>query len=151
MKRKLFTFLMAFLAIAGNAVWGQNDPTPVHGSLENPIDIGNQTEAYEIDGDGTWYITTSHQQNTHGIKVKGDIASYRDKVTIYLVNTNFKVGGSAIVVPENAVSYADLTLVLVGENKIISDGTAAAIKIGSNNMGSNATLTISEKSTGTVD
>lgn len=142
---------MAFLAIAGNAVWGQNDPTPVHGSLENPIDIGNQTEAYEIDGDGTWYITTSHQQNTHGIKVKGDIASYRDKVTIYLVNTNFKVGGSAIVVPENAVSYADLTLVLVGENKIISDGTAAAIKIGSNNMGSNATLTISEKSTGTLN
>ena len=25
MKRKLFTFLMAFLAIAGNAVWAQTD------------------------------------------------------------------------------------------------------------------------------
>ena len=70
MKRKLFTFLMAFLAIAGNAVWAQGK---VHGSLQEPIDISGYDDAYLIDlvEEGTWYLTTKGEVNTYGIKVGG--------------------------------------------------------------------------------
>ena len=99
--------------------------------------------------------------NTYGIKVGGsqDIMNPA-KIKIYLINTAFDVGGSAIVIGTGEMTnwpygdvtrYVDLELVLIGENKITSEGTAAAVKIGEDNTGANATLTISEGSTGSLD
>lgn len=155
MKRKLFTFLMAFLAIAGNAVWAQGK---VHGSLQEPIDISGYDDAYLIDlvEEGTWYLTTKGEVNTYGIKVGGSQKPTDPaKVKIYLIDTAFDVGGSAIVIgtgetgiSTDVIRYVDLELVLVGENTITSDGSAAAIKLRNDET---VTLTISEESTGILN
>ena len=154
MKRKLFTFLMAFLAIAGNAVWAQGK---VHGSLQEPIDISSYDDAYLIDKEeGTWYLTTKGEVNTYGIKVGGSrVPTNPAKVKIYLINTSFDVGGSAIVIgtgetgaSTDMIRYVDLELVLVGENAITSEGSAAAIKLRNDET---VTLTISEESTGILN
>ena len=154
MKRKVFTLLMAFLAIAGNAVWAQGE---VHGSLQEPIDISSYDDAYLIDKEeGTWYLTTNDEVNTHGIKVGGNLlATNPAEVKIYLINTSFDVGGSAIVigtgetgVSTDVIRYVDLELVLVGENTITSEGSAAAIKLRNDET---VTLTISEESTGILN
>ena len=47
MKRKFFTFLMAFLATVGNAVWGQNT-----GSADNPIEINSSNKEDFTDAEG---------------------------------------------------------------------------------------------------
>lgn len=156
--KKIFTFLVAFLTTMSGAVWGIE-----RGSLDAPFDIGSHDDALLIDLDdctGEYYITTNGQVNTRGIKVGGSIdATNPANVKIYLINTKFDVGGSAIVigtgetrvVGADITRYVNLELVLIGENKITSDGTAAAIKIGANNSGANATLTISDESTGSLD
>ena len=81
--KKIFTFLVAFLATMSGAVWGQE-----HGSLERPLDISNYNDALLIDLDdcsGNYYITTNGRTNTYGIKVGGsDDVLNPANVTIYL-------------------------------------------------------------------
>ena len=153
--KKIFTFLVAFLATMSGAVWGQE-----HGSLERPLDISNYNDALLIDLDdcsGNYYITTNGRTNTYGIKVGGsDDVLNPANVTIYLINAKFDVGGSAIIVgtgemPDihtDIIRFVNLELVLIGENEITSDGSAAAIKL---RNGDNVKLTISEKSTGILN
>ena len=133
MKRKLFTFLMAFLATLSGAVWGQQAYT----------DIG--TSLYEIEAgtkDVTYYLTTNGALNTEGIKVNSNLFN-QTEVTIHLKNANFSVGGSAIVL-EN---YAKVTIVVEGENTITSNGSDAAIKV-NGGVTENAELYIDQTSTG---
>ena len=152
--KKIFTFLVAFLATMSGAVWGQE-----HGSFERPLDISNYNDALLIDlkdCSGNYYITTNGKTNTYGIKVGGsnDVLNPAN-VTIYLINAKFDVGGSAIIVGTgetdihtDIIRFVNLELVLIGENEITSDGSAAAIKL---RNGDNVKLTISEKSTGILN
>lgn len=140
MKRKLFTFLMAFLAIAGNAVWA-TVTNPTNATEDNPFDLAS--ESVKITDDGTYWIKSS-SQTSNGIEVVNSA-----KPTIYLVNVDINVAGSAIEIKR----YAEPTFVLIGENKITSAGNIinhtqnkAAIDIADE-----SSLIISEKSTGILD
>ena len=142
MKTRIFTFLVAFLATVGNAVWGQN-----RGTSNNPLDIGGRESILEIDDSEEWFITTS-SVNTKGIVIKkgGVIDKNHNKPTIHLINVNLQAEGSAII----AETYTDPTIILEGINTIHSDGTDAAIKVPTDPV-PGATLTIDASSTGILN
>ena len=129
MKRKLFTFLMAFLAIAGNAVWGQGLGKP-----DSYYDISDYGKVLVIEDSEDYYLTGS---NNYGILVKAGGSSVtiggdkRNKPHIYLKDVSFgsvdqPMGGSAIIIENRTV----VSITIDGENSIVSNGTAdAAIKL----------------------
>ncbi len=140
MKRKLFTFLMAFLAIAGNAVWA-TVTNPTNANEDSPFDLAS--ESVKITNDGTYWIKSS-SQTSNGIEVANSA-----KPTIYLVDVDINVAGSAIEIKR----LAEPTFVLIGENKITSAGN---ILSGTQNkaaidIADESSLTISEKSTGILN
>ena len=127
--RKLFTFLVAFLATVSGAVWGQ-------GSASSPVELGESSPTLEINNSSeTWYITTKPgETNTAGIRIDGG------SPTIHLIDVNMSAGGSSIVLE----GYTTATFVLEGISSITSqNGTDAAIKVGINSQ-----LNISIESTG---
>ena len=142
MTKRIFTFLVAFLATLSGAVWGQN-----RGTADNPLDIGNRNSVLEIDDSEEWFITTS-SLNTKGIVIKsgGVIDDNHNKPTIHLINVNLQAGGSAIIAEE----YTDPIIILEGVNTIYSDGTDAAIRIPTD-PAPGATLTIDARSTGILN
>lgn len=113
--RKLFTFLVAFLATLSGAVWGQ-------GSASSPVELGESSPTLEItNSNETWYITTKPSEtNTAGIRIDGG------SPTIHLIDVNMSAGGSSIIL-EGGTSTK---IVLEGVNQIISEGSDAAIKVG---------------------
>ena len=115
MRRKLFTFLVAFLATLSGAVWGQ-------GSASSPVELGESSPTLEItNSNETWYITTKPSEtNTAGIRIDGG------SPTIHLIDVNMSAGGSSIIL-EGGTSTK---IVLEGVNQIISEGSDAAIKVG---------------------
>lgn len=127
--RKLFTFLVAFLATLSGAVWGQ-------GSASSPVELGESSPTLEINNSSeTWYITTKPgETNTAGIRIDGG------SPTIHLIDVNMSAGGSSIVLE----GYTTATFVLEGISSITSqNGTDAAIKVGTDSQ-----LNISIESTG---
>lgn len=112
MKRKLFTFLMAFLAIAGNAVWGQSS-TPTVLTSGNPVTITDS---------GEYHYTTNGEEITGGGII---VDEGTENVTIHLKDVNINVGGSAIILKKSTST----TIVLEGNNIITSAGSDAAIKV----------------------
>lgn len=126
--RKLFTFLVAFLATLSGAVWGQ-------GSADSPMELGKDSRTLEItNSSATWYITTkTGETNTAGIRIDGG------SPTIHLIDVNMSASGSSIVLDGSA----NATIVLEGVNQIASKGSDAAIKVGVNSQ-----LNISIESTG---
>ena len=142
MTKRIFTFLVAFLATLSGAVWGQD-----RGSADNPLDIGNRSSVLEIDDSEEWFITTS-SLNTKGIVIKsgGVVDNNHNKPTIHLINVKLQAGGSAIIAEE----YTDPIIILEGVNTIHSDGTDAAIKVPTG-PAPGATLTIDARSTGILN
>lgn len=132
MKRKLFTFLVAFLATLSGVVWGQ-------GSASSPIELGKDSPTLKItDSSETWYITTKPgETNTAGIRIDGG------NPTIHLIDVNMSAGGSAIVLENNT----NTTLVLEGVSTITSEGTDAAIRV-PNDGGRNSCSTLTIEGTG---
>lgn len=130
--RKLFTFLVAFLATVSGAVWGQ-------GSADSPIELGKDSPTLKItDSSETWYITTKPgETNTAGIRIDGG------NPTIHLIDVSMSAGGSAIVL-ENKTNT---TLVLEGVSTITSEGTDAAIRV-PNDGDRNSCSTLTIKGTG---
>lgn len=127
--RRLFTFLVAFLATLSGAVWGQ-------GSASSPVELGEFSSTLEITNSSeTWYITTKPgETNTAGIRIDGG------SPTIHLIDVNMSAGGSSIVLE----GYTTATFVLEGISSITSqNGTDAAIKVGVDSQ-----LNISIESTG---
>ena len=130
--RKLFTFLVAFLATLSGAVWGQ-------GSASSPIELGKDSPTLKItDSSETWYITTKPgETNTAGIRIDGG------NPTIHLIDVNMSARGSAIVLENNT----NTTLVLEGVSTITSEGTDAAIRV-PNDGGRNSCSTLTIEGTG---
>lgn len=112
--RKLFTFLVAFLATLSGAVWGQ-------GSADSPIELEKGSPTLEItDSRETWYITTKPgETNTKGILIDGG------SPTIHLIDVNMSAKGSSIVLKGGTSTK----IVLEGVNQITSEGSDAAIKV----------------------
>ncbi|OUO54313.1 hypothetical protein B5F77_03750 [Parabacteroides sp. An277] len=108
MKRKLFTFLMAFLATVGNAVWGQT-----------PIDLSSQdanitsTGNYTITGDGG----SSH---TIAVNTSGDV-----HITVNNASANQNGGDNNAFSIESGTVY----LTLEGTNSFISGHEHAGIYV----------------------
>lgn len=110
MKTRIFTFLVAFLATVGNAVWGQDYQVLTSGNT------------VKVDGDGPYYFTTNGQQIENG-----GIRIIDDSPTIHLKDVNIKAGGSAIII-ENG---ANPTIIIEGENTITSSSDPTpAIRVG---------------------
>ena len=125
--KKIFTFLVAFLATVSGAVWGQDYQVLTSGN------------AVSVDGDGTYYFTTNGQQiENGGIKVTDD------SPIIHLKDVNIKAGGSAIII-ENG---ANPTIIVEGENTIMSSSDPTpAIRVG-NVYGSATNVSLTIEGTG---
>lgn len=113
--KKIFTFLVAFLATLSGAVWGQE-----YGSPSNPLDLNGRSESLPItDDEQEWYITSTSETNNVGIIIQGPSGS-GDVIypRIHLINVQaIDVTGTAIEIHDRAQP----TLILEGENKIYSD------------------------------
>ena len=131
MKRKLFTFLVAFLATLSGAVWGQ-DPIEVN--------LGDYNDdPCWITSDGTYHVTGS---NKTGIQIKRGTSP-----TIILDGVKISVTGTAIEVNGGAKP----TFILQGVNKIVSE-EGAAIRVPRDAEGSLRTgIVFSEASTGLLN
>ena len=130
MKRKLFTFLVAFLATLSGAVWGQ-EPTEV-------VLQESDKEALKL-GDGIYHVTGS---NKKGIQIKRGTTP-----TIILDGIKIEVTGAAIEVNGGAKP----TFILQGVNKIVSE-EGAAIRVPRDAEGSLRTgIVFSEASTGLLN
>lgn len=125
--KKIFTFLVAFLATMSGAVWGQDYQVLTSGN------------AVSVEGDGAYYFTTNGQQiENGGIKVTDD------SPTIHLKDVNIKAGGSAIII-ENG---ANPTIIVEGENTIMSSSDPTpAIRVG-NVYGSATNVSLTIEGTG---
>lgn len=109
MKRKLFTFLVAFLATLSGAVWGQ-EPTEV-------VLQESDKEALKL-GDGIYHVTGS---NKKGIQIKRGTTP-----TIILDGIKIEVTGAAIEVNGEAKP----TFILKGTNTIVSEkGPAISVPL----------------------
>ena len=110
MKRKLFTFLVAFLATLSGAVWGQE---PIEVNLGDYND-----DPCWITSDGIYHVTGS---NKKGIQIKRGTSP-----TIILDGIKIEVAGTAIEVNGGAKP----TFILKGENVIVSEkGPAISVPL----------------------
>lgn len=110
--KKIFTFLVAFLATMSGAVWGQ----------EPDYEVLKSGNIARVDGDGRYYFTTNGQQIENGGIIVTD-----DSPKIHLKGVNIKAGGSAIII-ENG---ANPTIIVEGENTIMSSSDPTpAIRVG---------------------
>lgn len=125
--KKIFTFLVAFLATMSGAVWGQEaDYTP----LTNGSHL-------DITDNDTHHYTTNGTETSFYFVIDGDYSP-----TIYLKDVNITTGGAAFEILDGA----DVTIILEGVNTITSNGDDAAIKV---TGGTNESkLYIGESSTG---
>lgn len=131
MKRKLFTFLVAFLATLSGAVWGQE---PIEVNLGDYND-----DPCWITSDGIYHVTGS---NKKGIQIKRGTTP-----TIILDGIKIEVTGAAIEVNGGAKP----TFILQGVNKIVSE-EGAAIRVPRDAEGSLRTgIVFSEASTGLLN
>lgn len=144
MKRKLFTFLVAFLATLSGAVWAEENPSGT--SKDTPYDLATRG-ALEITDNGTYWVTSSSQTN-NGITINGGgIVTNHKTPRIYLVGIDINVSGQAI----NITGYADPVFVILGENKITSSGRSGLSNEPAINIARLSTLTVSSESTGILD
>ena len=110
MKRKLFTFLVAFLATLSGAVWGQE---PIEVNLGDYND-----DPCWITSDGIYHVTGS---NKKGIQIKRGTTP-----TIILDGIKIEVTGAAIEVNGGAKP----TFILKGTNTIVSEkGPAISVPL----------------------
>ncbi|MCI7285098.1 MAG: hypothetical protein PUK02_09075 [Parabacteroides sp.] len=132
MKRKLFTFLVAFLATLSGAVWGQK-------KYDKEINLSSLTKSYKIEDDLSYRFYGS---NSHGIIVDKKLSP-----EITLDGVEISVHGAAIVLDRGA----NPTFILKGVNKIVSE-EGPAIKVARDAEWSLRTgIVFSEASTGLLN
>jgi len=132
MKRKLFTFLVAFLATLSGAVWGQK-------KYDKEINLSSLTKSYEIE-DGLSY--RFYGSNSHGIIVDRKLSP-----EITLDGVEISVHGAAIILDGGAKP----TFILKGVNTIVSE-EGPAIRVARDAEGSLRTgIVFSEASTGLLN
>lgn len=132
MKRKLFTFLVAFLATLSGAVWGQK-------KYDKEINLSSLTKSYEIE-DGLSY--RFYGSNSHGIIVDRELSP-----EITLDGVEISVDGAAIILDGGAKP----TFILKGVNTIVSE-EGPAIRVARDAEGSLRTgIVFSEASTGLLN
>ena len=107
--KKIFTFLVAFLATVSGAVWAEENPSGT--SDTNPYDLAD--EELKITNSEEYWVTCSSETNNRIIISGGD----RVEPTIHLIDIKISHDGTAIEVDGNC----DPTLVLHGENYIKSN------------------------------
>lgn len=158
MKRKLFTFLMAFLATLSGAVWAVGSGTPEDPwviDLENPIAVGDAfNRKITIDDDaisihaGGYYRITGTTSNYHinigYMDVLGALwyGPQGENETVYLIFDNVTMNSPSPLwfynprgSGEDNELFVDITL--VGENHLTSSNNSAAIEV---NGDSNLTI-----------
>lgn len=132
MRRKLFTFLVAFLATLSGAVWGQK-------KYDKEINLSSLTKSYEIE-DGLSY--RFYGSNSHGIIVDRKLSP-----EITLDGVEISVHGAAIILDGGAKP----TFILKGVNTIVSE-EGPAIRVARDAEGSLRTgIVFSEASTGLLN
>ena len=156
MKRKLFTFLMAFLATLSGAVWAvgsgtQKDPWVI--DLTNPVAVGGignrkitiDDDVIEIHAGGYYRVTGTtnyyHINIGHMVGIIGSGPAGQDE-TVYITLDNVTMNSASPFwfydnngSGENNELFVDITL--VGENRLTSNNNSAAIEV---NGDSNLTI-----------
>lgn len=131
--RKLFTFIVAFLATVSGAVWGQ--------TYDHEIDLSKENGPFPVSDNGTYRFYNSGGVNTHGINIDP-----QSEATITLDGVNISVNGAAIVLDRGAQPK----FILKGENVITSED-GPAIRVPRDAEGDLRTgITFVEGSTGTL-
>ena len=128
--KKIFTFLVAFLAIAGNAVWGQETKLSF-----NPSDAASYA-------DGVWTITQDVMISSTGkteerLKIKGGTESKPLSVSLNGIDISHE-SSSAIIIDGNV----EFILSENATNKIVAETTSRAPSI---SLQKGSSLTISGK------
>lgn len=123
MKRKLFTFLVAFLATLSGAVWGQEttinlrDPQPGTGvSVSGTTITINQARDYVITGSTTEY----HVEIAYGIG---------DQVNVTLSNASIQLGKQMTDRPIFIQAGNTVNLTIEGENLMSTEATQAGLTV----------------------
>lgn len=111
--RKLFTFLVAFLATLSGAVWAEENPSGTSESAPYDLTRGELT----ITDDGIYWVTSSSQTN-NGIEISGN-------PTVHLKGINIGVEGTAIEVKWGGHP----TFILEGNENIIESAKGPAISV----------------------
>ena len=143
MFKRIFTLLIAFLAITGNAVWAEENPQ----TLETDPYYLKSGEVLRITKDGTYYVKSNGRVTNSGIRVEGSdgflgIGAETPTPTIVLLGVDIQSGGSSII-----IDHAEPTFIIYGENSITStEGSDAAIQVNTD-----AKLTVSSESTGILE
>lgn len=120
--KKIFTFLVAFLATLSGAVWGQN------------VSSGD----VNITTAGSYTITGTTENHSISVSGGGVVDITLDNVSVDLSEDN----GAAFTITENTT----VNLTLTGENKMISGYDYAGIYVETG-----STLIITKESTGSID
>lgn len=141
MKRKLFTFLVAFLATLSGAVWGQDGTFVLSTGTSSGKGVTLKDGIIKIDGKGKYLI-----------KGDGDTYNYRIETngspTITLENVRLDYQGTERALMEIAGLGLDngaVTLILKGTNSFSSPNTIGILHASDDSQNN---LTVSESSTG---
>ena len=139
MKRKLFTFLMAFLATLSGAVWGQDAQTTLTISSTNPTVTVTSADVT---------ITQEGSEQIENAKISfggTDITEYNVTINALNLKDNGNIGsgenpGRVMDIPNDVT----VNLTVIGENNFYSEKAAAIF------LPNNSTLTITKESTGSL-
>lgn len=127
MKRKLFTFLVAFLATLSGAVWGQTAiDLGIPSVSGNGASINSGTKTIKIDQAGDYVITGS----TTEYQVSIGSTSGTGTVNVTLSDATIELSGSNIYpiqIVENNQLFVNL--VIEGENVVSTTGGQAGITV----------------------
>lgn len=126
MKRKLFTFLFAFLATLSGAVWGET--TIDLSSPQSGTGVSVSGTTIEINQPGDYVITGS--TTVYRVEIAPNISNISNPVNITLSNASIQLGNDAITNRPILIQRGNtVNLSIVGENLMSTTNTQAGITV----------------------
>ena len=141
MKRKLFTFLVAFLATLSGAVWGQDGTFVLSTGTSSGKGVTLKDGIIKIDGKGKYLIKGDGDTYHYRIETSGN-----PTITLENVQLDYQGKERALMVIKGAgLNDGAVTLILKGTNSFSSPNTIGILHASDDTQNN---LTVSESSTG---
>lgn len=141
MKRKLFTFLVAFLATLSGAVWGQDGTFVLSTGTSSGKGVTLKDGIIKIDGKGKYLIKGDGNTYHYRIETSGN-----PTITLENVQLDYQGKERALMVIKGAgLNNGAVTLILKGTNSFSSPNTIGILHASDDTQNN---LTVSESSTG---
>lgn len=141
MRRKLFTFLVAFLATLSGAVWGQDGTFVLSTGTSSGKGVTLKDGIIKIDGKGKYLIKGDGDTYNYRIETNGS-----PTITLENVQLDYQGKERALMVIKGAgLNNGAVTLILKGTNSFSSPNTIGILHASDDTQNN---LTVSESSTG---